>query len=69
MFIQGATFIPDSRANSQNENGPRLSFEPSASNFKKNSRSLEQFFLKLCQNNFGNKILMNISSYQWSLLY
>ena len=29
---------------------------PSASNFKKFSRSLEQFFLIICQNNFGNKI-------------
>ena len=30
--------------------------QPSASNFKKNSRSLEQFFLTVGQNNFGNKI-------------
>ena len=29
---------------------------PSASNFKSFSRSLEQFFLIVCQNNFGNKI-------------
>ena len=29
---------------------------PSASNFKRSSRSLEQFFLKVGQNNFGNKI-------------
>ena len=29
---------------------------PSASNFKSVSRSLEQFFLTVCQNNFGNKI-------------
>ena len=29
---------------------------PSASNFKKISRSLEQFFLTVGQNNFGNKI-------------
>ena len=29
----------------------------SALNFKKKSRSLEQFFLTVCQNNFGNKIL------------
>jgi hypothetical protein len=29
---------------------------PSASNFKSFSRSLEQFFLTLGQNNFGNKI-------------
>ena len=31
---------------------------PSASNFKKISRSLEQFFLTVGQNNFGNKIPM-----------
>ena len=30
--------------------------EPSASNFKSFSRSLEQFFLTVGQNNFGNKI-------------
>ena len=30
--------------------------QPSASNFKKNSRSLEQFFLTAVQTNFGNKI-------------
>ena len=29
---------------------------PSASNFKSFSRSLEQFFLTVSQNNFGNKI-------------
>ena len=29
---------------------------PSASNFKSFSRSLEQIFLTVCQNNFGNKI-------------
>ena len=29
---------------------------PSASNFKSFSRSLEEFFLKVGQNNFGNKI-------------
>ena len=29
---------------------------PSASNFKRFSRSLEQFFLTVVQNNFGNKI-------------
>ena len=29
---------------------------PSASNFKRFSQSLEQFFLKVGQNNFGNKI-------------
>ena len=29
---------------------------PSASNFKGFSRSLEQFFLTVGQNNFGNKI-------------
>ena len=29
---------------------------PSASNFKSFSRSLEQFFLTVGQNNFGNKI-------------
>ena len=30
--------------------------QPSASNFKSFSRSLEQFFLAVGQNNFGNKI-------------
>ena len=30
--------------------------QPSASNFKSFSRSLEQFFLTVGQNNFGNKI-------------
>ena len=29
---------------------------PSASNFKSFSRSLEQFFLTVGQNNFGNKV-------------
>ena len=33
---------------------------PSASYIKKNSRSLEQFFLTVGQNNFGNKILIFI---------
>ena len=31
-------------------------YQPSASNFKCFSRSLEQFFLTVSQNNFGNKI-------------
>ena len=31
-------------------------FQPSASNFKRFSRSLEQFLLTVGQNNFGNKI-------------
>ena len=31
-------------------------YRPSASNFKSFSRSLEQFFLTVGQNNFGNKI-------------
>ena len=31
-------------------------FRPSASNFKSFSRSLQQFFLTVRQNNFGNKI-------------
>ena len=35
----------------------RANFRPSASNFKSFSRSLEQFFLTVGQNNFGNKIL------------
>ena len=34
---------------------------PSASNFKSFSRSLEQFFLTLGQNNFGNKIPLPFS--------
>jgi hypothetical protein len=33
---------------------------PSALNFKSFSQSLEQFFLTVGQNNFGNKILMGI---------
>ena len=33
-----------------------LNSRPSASNFKKFSQSLEQFFLTVGQNNFGNKI-------------
>ena len=33
-----------------------LNSQPSASNFKSFSRSLEQFFLTVGQNNFGNKI-------------
>ena len=32
---------------------------PSASNFKSFSRSLDQFFLTVCQNNFGSKILFS----------
>ena len=35
-------------------------FRPSASNFKKISRSLEQSFLTVVQNNFGNKIPFTI---------
>ena len=31
-------------------------FQPSTSNFKSFSWSAEQFFLTVCQNNFGNKI-------------
>ena len=31
-------------------------FQPSASNFKSFSQSLEQFFLTVGQNNFGKKI-------------
>ena len=31
-------------------------YKPLASNFKSFSRPLEQFFLKVGQNNFGNKI-------------
>ena len=34
----------------------RKNSRPSASNFKSFSRSLEQFFLTVGQNNFGNKI-------------
>ena len=33
---------------------------PSASNFESFSRSLEQFFLTVGQNNFGNKIPLNV---------
>ena len=44
---------------------------PSASNFKSFSRSLEQFFLTVGQNNFGNKIpfpsASNFKSFSWSL--
>ena len=36
--------------------------QPSASNFKSFSRSLEQFFLTVGQNNFGNKIPFFFSS-------
>ena len=36
----------------------------SASNFKKNSRSLEQFFLTVGQKNFGNKIPFHTSKFQ-----
>ena len=41
---------------------------PSASNFKSFSRSLEQFFLTVGQNNFGNKIpflLIFQTNWQW----
>jgi hypothetical protein len=34
-------------------------YRPSASNFKSFSQSLEQFFLTVGQNNFGNKILFS----------
>ena len=37
--------------------------QPSASNFKKISWSLEQFFLTVCQNNFGNKIPFLFAKY------
>ena len=47
---------------------------PSASNFKSFSRSLDQFFLTVGQNNFGNKILFLIDSqlhictvFQWRI--
>ena len=35
---------------------------PSASNFKSFSRSIEQFFLTVGQNNFGNKIPLLIAN-------
>ena len=38
---------------------------PSASNFKSFSRSLEQFFLTVGQNNFGNKIPYLIIHFSW----
>jgi hypothetical protein len=49
--------------------------QPSASNVKSFSRSLEQFFLTVGQNNFGNKIpflyswpsASNFKSFSWSL--
>ena len=46
------------------------SSQPSASNFKSFSRSLEQFFLTVGQNNFGNKIpfLSDCHRYTDSLL-
>ena len=38
---------------------------PSASNFKNFSRSLEQFFLTVGQNNFGNKIPLPFQKLSW----
>ena len=38
---------------------------PSASNFKSFSRSLDQFFLTVGQNNFGNKIPMFVFNHFW----
>ena len=40
---------------------------PSASNFKSFSRSLEQFFLTVGQNNFGNKI--PFPPFKWLILF
>ena len=40
--------------------------QPSALNFKSFSRSLEQFFLTVVQNNFGNKI--PFKPFNWRLL-
>ena len=45
------------RTNCSNDLKMFTNSRPSASNFKKNSRLLEQFFLTVGQNNFGNKIL------------
>ena len=45
-FLMEIVLVSDQFANSR----------PSASNFKSFSRSLEQFFLTVGQNNFGNKI-------------
>ena len=48
-------------------------FQPSALNFKCFSRSLEQFFLTVGQNNFGNKIpFLNSFTqviYSWTWVY
>ena len=41
---------------------------PSASNFKSFSRSLEQFFLTVGQNNFGNKIPYHIAMHCVTLM-
>ena len=40
---------------------------PSASNFKSFSRSLEQFFLTVSQNNFGNKMSFFEQIFEWVL--
>ena len=48
-----------------------LNYEPSSSNFKSFSRSQEQFFLTVSQNNFGNKIpcsYMYKVIFSWSLI-
>ena len=42
--------------------------QPSASNFKRFSQSLEQFFLTVGQNNFGNKIQFLFNELAVSLL-
>ena len=49
-------FSPTVRKNCSSDLKNFANSRPSASNFKKNSRSLEQFFLTEGQNNFGNKI-------------
>ena len=42
---------------------------PSASNFKNFSRSLEQFFLTVGQNNFGDKIPFLLRALKWNSLW
>jgi hypothetical protein len=48
------------RKNCSSDREKLLEFEAEGQEFAKNFRSLEQFFLTVGQNNFGNKIFFNL---------
>ena len=56
LFYQAHTYLSETFKNCSSNLKKFANSRPLASNFKKFSRSLEQFFLTVGQNNFGNKI-------------